>query len=448
MDLDAEENAQNAYDRTREIAEQLNDRFILLYVSVANAAKSRRKGELTQARAFLHYAGELAHSSSSNYETALWRMESGQTELAEGNTRAAREHLVEAVRLFTNGGQKLETTRANVHLANACYLAEDKPSAMAALARSFSLAFELESQHVLVIGGRECQSLLKEACQDPNIGRTAAALLNQIHEFESQVPSLRRRLRPKASTVLFAPPKLTIRVLGKALVELDGKPVTTAEWQNQKRVRELLYLLLAHPEGKTREDIGAILWQDSSPTQLNLQFKNAVYRLRYALGQDIVLFDGYLYFFNADLDYEYDVKNYEEQIYQAKSATTPDKKIMCYRRAIDMYRGSYLPEGEGTWVLAERERLWLLQVAAYLSLVWLYLESGEYHTGLEYAHRILREDRCLEEAHRLAMRAYAALGSRAEIKRQYDECYWALRQDVDSEPSLQTQLLYKTLLEQ
>jgi LuxR family maltose regulon positive regulatory protein len=97
--------------------------------------------------------------------------------------------------------------------------------------------------------------------------------------------------------------------------------------------------------------------------------------------------------------------------------------------------------------VAERERLWQIQVDAYISLVWLCLESGDYHTALEYAHRVLKEDRCQEEAHRLAMRAYAAIGNRAAIKRQYDDCCWALRQDVDSEPSLQTQLLYKTLLE-
>jgi two-component SAPR family response regulator len=240
---------------------------------------------------------------------------------------------------------------------------------------------------------------------------------------------------------------LTIRVLGKAQVQLDGKPVTTSEWQNQKKARELLFLLLAHPEGKTREEVGAILWQDSSPTQLKLQFKNAIYRLRYALGQDIVLFDRYRYCFNKDLDYEYDAQVYEETVNQAKAATTPEEKIVFYRKAVDMYRGTYLPEGEGTWVLAERERLWQKQTEAFLAIIWLCLESSDYNTALEYGHRILKEDPCQEEAHRLVMRAYAALGNRAAIKRQYDDCCWALRQDVDTEPSIQTQLLYKTLLE-
>jgi len=447
MDLDAEVNAQNAYDRTREIAEQVDDRFLLLYVSVVNAAQARHRGDLNLARALLQPANDLAQNSTSKYEIALCHMETGLIDLEDKNPQMAIEHLTIAAILFTEGGQIIESVRANMNLARACDLAKDKTSALTALERAFALASGLESQHVLVISGRNCQSFLKEACHVPKMGASVANLLHQIHEFENQMPGLRRLLRPKASTVLFAPPGLTIHVLGKAQVELDGKPVTTTEWLNQKKVRELFYLLLAHPEGKTREEIGAILWQDSTPTQLKLQFKNAIYRLRYALGQEIVLFDGYRYCFNTDLDYEYDVHIFEEKVSQAKTATTSQEKIACYQMVVDLYRGHYLPEAEGTWVLAERERLWQIQVEAYLALIWLYLESGEYNTALEYAHRILREDRCLEEAHRLAMRAFAALGNRAAIKRQYDECCWALRQDVDSEPSLQTQLLYKILLE-
>ena len=446
-DLEAEVNAQNAYHRTREIAQQIDDRFLLLYVSVVDAAQARRRGELSQARALLQSARELAQKSTSSYETALWRLEAGQIDLAGRNPQMAVEHLSEAARLFTEGGQKIESVRSNMILARACHLAKDKPAALAALERAFNLASELESQHVLVIGGRETQSLLKEACHELKIGPTSANLLNQIHQYETQMPGLRRRLRTKASTVLFAPPKLTIRVLGKALVELDGKPVITSEWVNQKRVRELFFLLLAHPEGKTREEIGAILWQDSLSTQLKLQFKNAIYRLRYALGQDIVLFDGYRYCFNRDLDYEYDVQIYEEKVNQAKAVTSPAEKIACYRTVVDLYRGPFLHEAEGTWVLAERERLWQIQEDAYLTLVRLYLESGDNNTTLEFCQRILREDRCLEEGHRLAMRAYAALGNRAAVKRQYEDCCWALRQEVEAEPSPQTQLLYKILLE-
>lgn len=447
MDLDAEINAQQAYSLARKIAEQIEDRYILLYISAMEAAQTRRRGELAQARALLRPARELAEKSASNYEIALCLAESGQIDLAAAKTQTAIDQLTEAAKLFLAGGQKNESARAYMALAKAYSLVKDQTAALAALGRSFTIISNLDSQHVLVVCGRGNITLISEACDDPEMGTTAAKLLNQIHHFEDQLPGLRRRLRPKASTVLFAPPKLTIHALGKAQVDVDGIPVNKAEWQNQKKARELFFLLLAHPEGKTREEVGSILWQDSSPTQLKLQFKNAIYKLRYALGQDIIIFDGYRYCFNKELDFEYDVQAYEEKVNQAKAAATSPEKIAAYRDVVELYHGSYLPDGEGTWVLAERERLWQMQTEAYLGIIWLCLESGDFNTALEYGHKILKEDPCQEEAHRLVMRAYAALGNRAAIKRQYDDCCWALRQDVDTEPSMQTQLLYKTLLE-
>jgi two-component SAPR family response regulator len=446
MDLEAVENAQDAYQRSRDIAEQIDDRFLLLYLSVVDASLARHKGDLILARALLQPAKDLAQKSSSNYETALWRMEAGQIDLAGKIAKISIDHLSEAVRLFTEGGQKIEAARANMALAHAYYSLNDKFTALDSLEHAFTLVSDLESQHALVVAGRDTQIFLREACHDPQIGPSAASLLNHIHQFEKQLPALRRRLRPKTSTVLFAPPKISIFVLGRTRVELDGKPVNAVEWVNQKRTRELFFFLLSHPEGKTREEIGDILWSESSPSQLKLQFKNAIYRLRYALGQDIVLFDGIRYSFNHDLDFEYDAHIFEEKVKQAKAASSSEDKISCYQEVIELYRGHYLPDGDGTWVLTERERLWQMQVNAILALVRLYLEAGDYTAALELIHKVLKEDHCLEEAHCLAMRAYAAQGNRAAVKRQYDDCRNALQLEIDSEPSKQTQLLYKTLI--
>jgi DNA-binding SARP family transcriptional activator len=445
MELEADASAKDAYHHTREIAEQIDDRFLLLYVAIADATQARRRGETIQARALLQAARELALNSQSSYETALWRLEAGQIDLVSGNTQEAADHLTEAVRLFSEGGQKVESARANIHLARACYAMKNISAALSAMNQAFILASDIESRHILVVAGRESRNLLIEACHDATIGAKAAVLINQIDQFESQIPVLHRRLRSHARAVLLVPPKLTIHAMGRVQVELNGRPVAAVEWLNQKRVRELFFYLLTHPEGLTREEVGAVLWPESSPAQLKLQFKNAVYRLRFALGQNVVLFDENRYRFNNDLDYEYDAQTYEEKINRAKAADSSTEKITCYLAAVDVYRGTFLPEVGGTWVLVDRQRLWQMYVEAILTLARLYLESTSYTTALEFCRRALEEDRCLEEAHRLAMRAYSALGDRAEVARQFEDCCLALQEEVASEPSPQTVSLYQTL---
>jgi two-component SAPR family response regulator len=281
---------------------------------------------------------------------------------------------------------------------------------------------------------------------EPAVGRPASRLLKEIGQFEQKIPTLRRSLRRQASTVPFAPPKLSIQALGRVLVTVDSRPIANAEWQAQKKVRDLFFFLLAHPDGLTKEAMAAIFWPDSTPAQLKLQFKNTMYRLRHALGQDVVVFDQDCYQFNRDLDYEYDVETFLAKLDQAQATPEGDGQIPAYQAAVHLYRGDYLPEMEGDWIWAKREQLRDAYLGATLKLASLYLESEKYDLALDYCQRALASDPCLEEAHRLAMRVYAATGNQAAIARQFERCRQALLKEVNAHPSSQTQTLYETLM--
>ena len=421
-------------------------RFLLLYLDVAEAALARLKDDLNRARNLLDSAGRLAQESGSGYERGLYQLEIGRLALVEENTPEAITHLKGAAHCFDDGGQRVESARAHLYLAAACQATGDKKTAMVHLERAFHQASTLGSQHTLVVAGREATALLKTVQDDPTVGHRASQLLQQIVQFGHDIPTLRRRLRRQAPTIPFAPPRLTIQTLGKTQAELDGRPVTDPEWQSRKIVRDLFFLLLAHPDGLSKEKVGTIFWPDSSPAQLKLRFKNAIYRLRRALGQEIVLFDEDVYQFNRTLDYEYDVEAFWEKLAQAQAATSPDERAAAYREAIDLYVGPYLPEMEGTWVWPERERLWQAYVEAILRLAEFYLETGEYEMTLEYCRHALVKDPSLEAVHCLAMRAHAAMGNRAAVARQFERCQQILLEEINVPPSLQTEALYETLM--
>jgi LuxR family maltose regulon positive regulatory protein len=445
-DLDAPDAALDAYAQARERARRIDYRFLLFYLGVAEVSLARSRGDLNRARDLLDSATVLARESGSSYERGLCRVEAGRLALVQGDAREAIARLKEAARCFEDGGQQVEGARAYLYLAVACQATGDEKAALAHLERAFRRAAALGSRHTLVVAGREATTLLEIAHGDPTVGRRASCLLRQVVRFERDIPALRRHLRRHAAAVPFAPPRLTIQALGRAQAKLDGEPVMDPEWQSRKAVRDLLFLLLAHPDGLTKEQVGAILWPGSSPAQLKLRFKNAVYRLRRALGQDVVLFDEDLYQFNWALDYEYDVEAFWERLARGQAATGPGERAMAYREAVDLYGGPYMPGMEGTWFWPERERLWQAYVEAVLELAEFYLETAEYGMALEYCRRVLAEDPLLEAVHCLAMRAHAAMGNRAAVVRQFEHCQRVLLKEINSSPSPRTEALYETLM--
>jgi DNA-binding SARP family transcriptional activator len=375
----------------------------------------------------------------------MWQLEAGRLALASGEFPEAVPRLVEAIHHFDDGGQQDENARAHLYLATAYHSTGELKAAQTHLEQAFQLAAKLESWHSLVLAGQKARTLLEWMQDAPANGRQASELLRQVAQFEREIPTLRRRLRRGTSAVRSTPPRLTIQALGQAQVMQDGMPIRTPEWQSRKIVRDLFFLLLAHPDGLTKESIGVIFWPDSSPAQLKLRFKNAIYRLRRALGQDVVLFDDDLYRFNRTLDYEYDVKLFLAKLEQARAASDPAEQARAYRGAVHQYGGSYLPELDGTWVLPKREDLRQAYCEAVMKLANYHLQTAEYELALDYCRRVLGEDPCLEEAHRLAMRAHAAGGNRSAVARQFELCRQLLQEEISASPSPQTRALYKTL---
>jgi ATP/maltotriose-dependent transcriptional regulator MalT/DNA-binding SARP family transcriptional activator len=446
--LDAPDAALDAYRQTRQIISGINYHFLQLYLSLAEVSLARQQNDLIEAKALLRLVEQLVQENQLDYEYGLYCLETGRVMLAEGDISQGLVYLEQAECCFKEGEQIIENIWAGLSLARAYHLVQDEPAMLEKLEQVFQLAGEMEHTHSLVVASRQVKPLLQEAREIPMISSQVSWLLKEVDEFERSIPNLRRCVRQKVSVVSFSPPKLAIQVLGKAGVTLDGLPVTNPEWQTQRRVRDLFFYVLAHLEGITKEKIGVIFWPNSSTTQLKSQFKNTIYRLRCALGKEVVLFDESqnCYQFNRGLDYDYDVETFQKQLRQAQAEAEPVERIVYYEAAIDLYKGDYLPENEEIWVLSERERLCRDYINAVLDLAEIYLGIQKYEKTVEYCQYALNKDACNEGAHRLAMRAYAANGNQVEVIRQFERCHRALREEIDVSPSPQTTTLFETLL--
>jgi DNA-binding SARP family transcriptional activator len=374
----------------------------------------------------------------------------GRYYLAQGKAAEAVAPLQDAQSNFAEGSQPIEEATAHFFLATALQATEKPEQAAHYLAQGLALAFALESRHPLVVGLRSVKEILQPLPLAGDDRERAKRLAAEIEAFERRIPVLSRQMRQGASAALAdllaeTPPRLIIRALGHAEVLMDGKPITNREWQTQVS-RDIFFCVLAHDAGLTREEVGALFWPDASPNELKTRFKNSVYRLRGALSPDVIQFDDEIYRFTRAFDYEYDVEQFLSKVTEGEAAPNPTLRIAAYAAAIQFYRGAYLPGVEGDWVWVERENLHRIFTDTILTLAQLQFEANDYRAALQTCQRALADDSCLEEAHRLIMRIYGAMGNRAAVARQFTLCRQALEKEIDVPPSPQTEELYTLLM--
>lgn len=504
LDLTALDEALDAYRQARPITEQLNDRFLMLYLDLAEAAVARLKGDFTVARLSLNAAREINQRSPSEYFRSLHQLESGRLALAEHDYAQAANLLAQAAACFEVGGQRVEAGRARLLLAAACFELDDLPATGKHLAEMFQLVDRWENQHSLVPTARLVRPFLQQAVAlasppatdaltagdppsfglpsamfvdelDLRLGRRLLRLLDQVDRLESSLEQLQRRLHRQSSLVTPKAPVLQIHALGKSEVLLQPNPgekhgadtglksqgasrrsarksgrksaVTqpaNADWQAQV-TRDLFFLILSDPRGFTKEALGELLWPGCTPAQMKLRFKNTVYRLRRALQQEAVVFDGDCYRFNRALDYEYDVEQFHEQLNQVVELNSPKKQIKALQTAWQLYQGDYLPDISGSWVMTERERLRQDFLSAGLQLARLQLEAGQTGEALEIATRLIAAEASLEDAYLIAMQAQAAAGNRPAVARLYEKLSQSLQRELGGCPSAQAERLYLSL---
>jgi predicted ATPase/DNA-binding SARP family transcriptional activator len=241
---------------------------------------------------------------------------------------------------------------------------------------------------------------------------------------------------------------LCVFALGRARVEKDGLPVDSPDLI--QKPRELLYYLLSHPEGKTKEQIGLALWPEASASQLRSSFHDTVFRLRRALGgKEWVLFEKRRYAFGATQEYFYDVKAFEEGITEASRRRTeaPDEAIGQLREATDLYAGDFLEDvAQYEWVLERQEELRRSCQEAMLLLGELLGFRERHAEAAEVYRRIVARDGYLEAAHRGLMRSYDSLGERARALEHYRSLVETMREGLGTAPAPDTRVLFEELL--
>ena len=199
-------------------------------------------------------------------------------------------------------------------------------------------------------------------------------------------------------------------------------------------------------------ELAGILWSDSQPTDANAAIRTTTRRLRRTLTRETVGFTlqitrGELYELDAPTDLWVDIEAAADAIHDAEAelrARRPAGAFGPSAVAHHIARRLFLVGERGAWVEAQRERLRGILVRALECRGEVFLWNGEVPLAIESAKEVITIEPFRETAHQLLIRAYAALGNKADAKRAYDHCRELLAAKLGIEPSSQTEHVYQT----
>lgn len=436
--------AQEVFASALDIARKIKNRFLCFYVQLGLARLARTNGHLDEALVLHQQAAEFALDGS-GFEQGHLGLENARLALASEQLPQAVQFLELAARHFQPAKLAVEQAQVQFYLAAAFFELGENERSRQHLQNALDLAVNTRAYYALVVAGRYAEPVLEYASKDPKLGRQAAALLTWLRQWEANLPEIRRSLRRQVSEAPVTAPKIQIQALGAMKITLNGKVTNSIEWKSQNQ-RDILFYLLQHPEGATKDTLYALFWKQAD--DYGTQLSNAIYRMGRNLGDKLVKYQDGRYYFNRDLDFEYDVEVFQVHAARAKNETDPEKRIQALQSAIAMYHGIYLPEANGTWAIPERERLYQIYVRSVVALAETYRDAGKYQTSLDCCLDALDQDDCQEQFYRQAMLTCDAMGDQASVDYYFKLCEQALVNVHGTIPSQETRDLHEQLTRQ
>lgn len=259
--------------------------------------------------------------------------------------------------------------------------------------------------------------------------------------------------RMKLSPKLNFHPGYTLRLhtLGQFCVYRGKKAIADSEWEREK-ARQLLQLLLANKErALPRDEIGAYLWPQADATAAERQFKVTLNALQHALEPHrpprmstlFVQRRGNTYGLNPAAPLWIDAAAFERLIAQGNEAQDEAETLDCYRQALLLYQGDFLPNClYEDWCREERERLRHLYLTTAVKTAEILLAQNDLEETIRLGQQILTIDNCWEAAYQLLIRAYLRRRDRIQALRTYERCVTCLQEKLDVKPMPETMALY------
>jgi two-component SAPR family response regulator len=175
-----------------------------------------------------------------------------------------------------------------------------------------------------------------------------------------------------------------------------------------------------------------------------------MYRLKQTLRHvypypgDFVLHSGKRYQLNESL-ISTDRRRFEKLAAGVLREEVSTETVPYLEEMVSLYRGEYLADLDYVWVIQDREHLQQLYSDVSIKLAQYYFKEGQYSEVIKYLRPLTAANPVSEELCCLLMKAYAGIGDKRAIAKQYRALRTALAEELGLSPSAATRNLYYRL---
>ncbi len=245
---------------------------------------------------------------------------------------------------------------------------------------------------------------------------------------------------------------LKFKTLGVFRVFIKGKEIQPAALVRQKRVADLLKLLIVFREnGISKEIVYETFWARYSYKSARDNLNTVVYRLRkiFGEGNDFISTDNNIIKLKEGAS-TIDVDLFNQYI--GRGIALEKKKefeaaLNNFKKAEDLYKGDFLEAGLYLdFIRDERENLRNKYKQLLFTMIKLSLDTKRYIESMRWANKLINFDSLCEPAYRLLMISSVFTDNRSEISRIYYRLNITLTENYNISPDSKTEKLKNILL--
>ena len=420
---------------------------LLVYLQCALARQDRRAGNYTGALEWLRRAEHAANGRRVSLPLANYAGLRGIVLAEMGHLDEGRQILAETRRVQEAAEAPVDLAQTLFFCAWAEFQAGDVPAAADLVERSLAVAEAVGYDQMLLTEAERAAALL-EACRAwPQLAPRVSALLARARGLSGVRASLAERsvIADSPAATQPAAAGLEVKLLGPSQVRRDGREIARAEWSSQ-RPRELFFLLIDSAP-ISRDIVLTTFWPDMPQARAVANMHQTLYRLRRAVGEEVVVLDEGGFRMAPGLIVRSDVAQFEALARAALNFSHSDlRRLGALEAAVALYTGDYLADLDADWIRARRLALADLFVRLLSEYSDELLALTRYADARVILARALALEPLRDDLHGRMLVCLAALGRRHEVVDHYRRYRETLRTELGLDPPPETRSLYARLI--